>query len=101
MEALSLDRAAAAANVPIQQAADLAARARELKGRAAEAADAYRRTIRREVRRARRQVDYARQESAYRIQQAPFTAVAIACAAGFLGGAATAWALGRACRNGE
>lgn len=104
METITLDRAVAAAKVPIQHAAeaasvhvaDLAAEARDIRARAAEAADQYRIAIKHEVGRARRRVDYARQESAYRIQQAPFTAVAVACAAGFLGGAAAAWALMRA-----
>ena len=100
METTLLDRTVAAVTTPVQQAtiaaSEFAGQARDVKGRASDAAEEYRRAIRREVGRASRRVDYARQESAYRIQQAPFAAVAIACAAGFLGGAATAWALMRA-----
>jgi ElaB/YqjD/DUF883 family membrane-anchored ribosome-binding protein len=104
MEAKVIDRPLAGAAVQATQiaaaaseaVAELAAEAREVKARAEEAADEYRRTIRREVGRAMRRVDYARKESAYRIQQSPLASVAIACAAGFLGGAAAAWAIMRA-----
>ena len=104
METTLLDRAVAAVTTPVQQAteavSEFAGQARDVKARASDAAEEYRRAITREVGRAARRVDYARQASAYRIQQAPFAAVAIACAAGFLGGAATAWALLRA-RGGD
>jgi ElaB/YqjD/DUF883 family membrane-anchored ribosome-binding protein len=96
METMLLEHTSAAAKAQVKQAAEatstrltqLAAQAGEIEARAAVAAQEYRRTIKREVGRAIRRVDYAKQESAYRIKQAPFTAVAIACAVGFIGGAA-------------
>jgi ElaB/YqjD/DUF883 family membrane-anchored ribosome-binding protein len=81
-------RAAAAA---VERAAELAEQARTLKSRATDAAEEYRRTMRREFGRAVRRVEYVRAETAYRIQRAPFTAVAIACTAGFIAGAGAAW----------
>jgi ElaB/YqjD/DUF883 family membrane-anchored ribosome-binding protein len=109
METITLDRAVAAAKGTVQEAAEaaseqaaaVAAQAREIKACATEAADQYRRSIQREVGRAMRRVDYARRESAYRIQQAPFSAVALACLAGVAAGAVATWAISRSKGRGD
>jgi ElaB/YqjD/DUF883 family membrane-anchored ribosome-binding protein len=81
-------RAVAAA---AEQAAALAEEARTLKTRAAEAAEDYGRTVRRETGRAIRRVEDARDHAAGRIRRAPLTSVALASMAGALAGFAAAW----------
>ena len=99
METTLLDRAVAAVTTPVQQAADaaseLAAQARDLKAGASDAAEEYRRAI------ARNRSGVAPRRLRTPGVGLPHPAGALRRgrhrrAAGFAGGAATAWALMRA-----